>query len=482
MGALRHPTGHSKRLKTAASAPIQDLRSFLQLLEDEGELARIACPVSLNQEIGAVCLRNLRNNGPGLLFEHAGDHGIRLAVDLLASRRRYALALGVEPDKLAAEWNRRTKELLPPVIVEKGICQQNVLVGDQIDLTELPVPIWNALDGGPYLTLGCHISKEPASQIRNVGIYRNQIHDRNTLGILVEPYGHLRHQWSKRPIEPFPVAIVLGADPVVPMAAVAPVPYGRDELAVAGALRGKPVEIVRCVTIPLEVPAAAEIVIEGEIGLDDLREEGPFGEFTGYYGGHRAARPIIRVKAITHRDRPILDAVYEGTPPSGSAIIVAVPREAELLHQISLSGIKRAHMTRGGGGALHVVLSVDKPYEGFGKYVGLAVLGTTAGRSVKQVTVVDDDIDPADPIQVEWAIATRVQPDRDIEILTDLPGIILDPSLPRGEQRPPLTSKMIVDATRYDAKDFAPICLPSAHVMARVEREWSRYRIALRES
>ena len=454
-----------------------DLRSFLQLLEAKGELARIESTVSLVQEIGAVSLRNLRNNGPGLLFERAGESEIRLAVDLLASRRRYALALGVEPDQLAVEWNRRTKVLLPPVLVENGMCQQNVSVGDQVDLTKLPVPTWNALDGGPYLTLGCHISKDPDSQVRNVGIYRNQIHDRNTLGILVEPYGHLRHQWSKRSNEPFPVAIVLGADPVVPMAAVAPVPYGRDELAVAGALRGRPVEIVRCLTVPLEVPAAAEIVIEGEILLNELREEGPFGEFTGYYGGHRAPRPVIRVKAITQRDRPILHAVYEGQPPSGSAIIVAVPREAELLRQISLPGVKRAHMTRGGGGALHAVLSVDKPYEGFGKYVGLAVLGTTAGRSVKQVIVVDDDIDPADSTQVEWAIATRVQPHRDIEIFSELPGIILDPSLERSEQRPLLTSKMIIDATRYDAREFAPVCLPSADAMAKVEREWSRYRI-----
>ena len=467
-------------MKVAESAPVQDLRSFLRLLEAQGELARITSPVALNQEIGAVCLRNLRTGGPGLLFERPEGNDVSLAVDLLASRRRYALALGVEAQELAAEWNRRTKNLLPPVLVENGMCQQNVLVGDQLDLTDLPVPVWNDLDGGPYLTLGCHISKDPDSRIRNVGIYRNQVHDRNTLGILVEPYGHLRHQWSKRPNEPFPVAIVLGADPVVPMAAVAPVPYGRDELAVAGALRGKPIEIVRCVTVPLEVPAAAEIVIEGEILLDDLREEGPFGEFTGYYGGHRAERPIIRVKAITHRDRPVLHAVYEGTPPSGSAIIVAVPREAELLRQISLPGVKRAHMTRGSGGALHAVLSVDKPYEGFGKYVGLAVLGSTAGRAVKQVIIVDDDIDPADPIQVEWAIATRVQPHRDIEILTEMPGLILDPSLPHGvHSRRSLTSKMIIDATRYDAKDFAPVCLPSADAMARVERHWSRYGILL---
>src|SRR5262249_56761636 len=156
----------------------------------------------------------------------------------------------------------------------------------------------------------------------------------HTRGFRLTPYALRSPHGPTRPTDPFPVAIGLGADPVVPMAAVAPVPYGRDELGVAGALRGQPIELVRCLTVPLEVPGAAEIVIEGEILLNDLRDEGPFGEFTGYYGGHRAARPIIRVKAITHRDRPILHAVYEGTPPSGSAAIVAVPREAELLRQI----------------------------------------------------------------------------------------------------------------------------------------------------
>ena len=457
---------------------MDDLRSYLAVLEEAGELARVRVPVNLDQEVGAICLRNLRNSGPALLFERPENRDVILAVDLLASRRRYALALGVEAEKLAPEWNRRASNPLPPVVVERGACQQNVRVGDEIDLTKLPVPTWNELDGGPYLTLSCHISKDPVTQVRNVGVYRNQVFDRNTLGILVEPYGHLRFQWSKKPQEPFPVAIVLGADPVLPMTATAPIPYGTDELSIAGALRGKPLDLVRCKTIPLEVPATAEIVIEGEILPDVLREEGPFGEFTGYYGGHRAERPVIRVKAITHRDRPILHAVYEGQPPSGSAMLVAVPREAELMRQIALPGVKRVHMTRGGGGALHAVVAVEKHYEGFGKYVGLSVLGTTAGRSIKQLIIVDDDIDPADPIQVEWAVATRVQPHRDVEIMRELPGIILDPSLPRGDHnRPLLTSKMIVDATRYDAKNFPLVCAPSADSMASVERDWGRYGI-----
>ena len=399
------------------TAIVTDLRSYLNVLEQAGELSRVRVPVSLEQEIGAICLRNLRAGGPGLLFERPGERAIPLAVDLLASRRRYALALGIEADQLATEWNRRTSNPLPPVIVERGACQENVLMGKEIDLNKLPVPIWNELDGGPFLTLSCHITKDPVTQGRNVGLYRNQVHDGNTLGILAAPYTHLNLQRNKAPNEPFPVALVLGADPTVVMTAPAPIPFGIDELAIAGALRGKPLELVTCKTIPLEVPASAEIIIEGEILPDELREEGPFGEFTGHYGGHKAPRPVIRVKAITHRNQPILQASYEGMQPNESGFLTAVPREAEIIRQVSLPGIKKVNVTVPAGGALHAVVAVEKPYEGFGKYVGLAVLGSVAGRYIKQVIIVDADIDPFDPIQVEWAVSTRVQANRDIEIL-----------------------------------------------------------------
>ena len=462
------------------TASVTDLRSYLAVLEQAGELSRVSVPVNLEQEIGAICLRNLRAGGPGLLFERAGDRAMPLAVDLLASRRRYALALGIEADQLAAEWNRRTHKPLPPVIVERGTCQENVLIGKEIDLFKLPVPIWNEFDGGPFLTLSCHITKDPVTKGRNVGLYRNQVHDGNTLGILAAPYTHLNLQRNKAPNEPFPVALVLGPDPTVVMTAPAPIPFGTDELAIAGALRGQPLELVPCKTIPLEVPAMAEIVIEGEIRPDELREEGPFGEFTGHYGGHKAPRPVIRVTAITHRNDPILQASYEGMQPNESGFLTAVPREAEIIRQVALPGIKKVNVTVPAGGALHAVVAVEKPYEGFGKYVGLAVLGTVAGRYLKQVIIVDADIDPFDPIQVEWAVSTRVQANRDIEILKQLTGIILDPSLPKEEQwTTSRTSKMIIDATRYDAKNFPPICLPASEAMAKVEKEWARYGIPL---
>jgi len=460
--------------------PLNDLRSFLTLLEEHGELVRIKVPVSLNQEIGAICLRNLGRGGPGLLFERPGDSDIPLAVDLLASRRRYALALGAEPEQLAFEWNRRASHPLAPVIVEKGACQENVWLGDKVDLTRLPVPTWNEHDGGPYLTLSCHITKDPVTGIRNVGLYRNQLHDRNTLGILAGPYTHLGLQHRKAPGRPFPVAIVLGADPTVTMTAPSPIPFGSDELAVAGGLRGKPLEMVPCLTIPLEVPISSEIVIEGEILPDTLQEEGPFGEFTGYYGGPRLPRPIIRVKAITCRNHPILQLSYEGRQPNESGFLTSVPREAELMRQIALPGIKRVHVTVAAGGAFHAVLAAEKPYEGFGKYLGIAALGSTPGRYIKQVIIVDDDVDPFDPVAVEWAIATRVQAHRDIEILQEVTGNFLDPSLPRQEQvGPARTSKMIIDATRYDAKNFPSVCLPAAEAMEKVERDWEKYGIRI---
>lgn len=465
-------------MATTVQNRVCDLRSYLSVLEEAGELARVSTPVALDQEVGAICFRNLQRLGPGLLFERPGGSDIPLAVDLLGSRRRYALALGTEPDLLATEWNRRVARLLPPVVVERGACQEHVLQGDDIDLTRLPAPIWNALDGGPYLTLSCHISKDPATGLRNVGLYRNQVHGRATLGILAAPYTHLALQRRKVSHEPFPVALALGADPVVVICAAAPLPFGTDELAVAGALRESPLEVVRCVTVPLEVPASAEIVIEGEILPDTLVEEGPFGEFIGFYGGPREPRSIIRVTAVTHRDQPILQATYEGRPPHESAVLTGVPREAELIRQIQLPGVKRVNVTVAGGGALHAVVAVEKPYEGFGKAVGMAVLGTHPGRFVKQVIIVDDDVDPFDATAVEWAVATRVQPHRDVEIIKEVTGIILDPSLPEAERHTTArTSKMIIDATRYDARSFPPLCVPRDEMVKRVDAEWDRYGI-----
>jgi UbiD family decarboxylase len=246
----------------------------------------------------------------------------------------------------------------------------------------------------------------------------------------------------------------------------------------AGALRGEPMEVVRCKTVPLEVPADAELVIEGEVRPNEKREEGPFGEFTGHYGGLKMPRTTIHVTALTHRRNPIMHLAYQGAPPHETDVLTSIGKESEILRAIQLPGIKDVHLTEGGCGVFHAVVAIEKLFEGYGKMVGLAVLGSPSGRHIKQVTVVDDDVDPFDPVAVEWAIATRVQPHRDIEILGELTGIFLDPSLPEEEQAGPArTSKWVIDATRYDAKNFPAVCLPKPDVVEKVKREWESYGI-----
>jgi UbiD family decarboxylase len=455
------------------------LREFIELLEREGELARITTPVALDQELGAVCVTSLRGRGPALLFERPGGTEMPIFINALASRKRYALAMQCEPQEVHREWNRRVSQPLPPVPVDGGPCQEVVLEGDDINILDLPAPRLNQLDGGAFLTLCCHHTRDPATGIRNVGIYRNQVHGRRTLGILSGPYTNFMLQHRKAPNQPFPIAIAVGVDPRLVMAASCPFPFGTDELAMAGAIRGKPFEVVKCRTVPLVVPADAEVVLEGYLKPDEKQEEGPFGEFTGHYGGLKMPRPTIHLTAMTRREQPILHLAYQGAPPHETDVLTAVGKESEILRNITLPGVKTVHLTEGGCGVFHVVVAIDKLYEGYGKMVGLAIFGSPPGRHIKQVTVVDDDVDPFDAAAVEWAVSTRVQPHRDIEIMSGLTGIFLDPSLPKEEQEGPArTSKILIDATRYDAKDFAPVCLPARDVMAKVEREWGRYGIS----
>ncbi len=462
--------------------PYDDLRQWLDKLEQEGEVTRVKIPVDINYELGAICRKVLDHRGPVLLFENLPGYEIPIAVNMLASRRRYALALETTPEEIHAEWARRTVEPVEPVIVDKGPCQENVYIGDEVDLSKFPIPLWNELDGGPYITIPTHISKDPDTGVRNAGMYRTQVHDKNLVGLMAAPYRHLINHMNKAHSrgEALPVAIVNGVEPTITIATVSPFPFGMDELTMASALRGKPVELVRCKTIPLEVPATAEVVLEGEIRPGDMREEGPFGEFTGYYGA-RLKRPVIRIKALTHRDNPVWAATYEGRPFQETNPLMGIACEAEILRQVKLPGIKKLLVTDGGCGYFNAIISVKKEFEGYGKMVGMAALGTWASRSIKNLIIVDEDIDPSDWTQVEWALATRLQPHRDVEILTEMTGVMLDPSLPLQEKvtGSSRTSKMIIDATKYDAKDFEIACMPKPDVMERVEREWEKYGIKL---
>jgi UbiD family decarboxylase len=458
--------------------PYSGLRDFLQRLEAEGEVAHVAEPVDLQYEVGAICFKALRARAPALVFDRPGGSGVPLAVNLFANRKRYALAIEADPERLHEAWTERTERPLPPVLVDDGPCKENVVRGDDVDVTHIPTPTWNGLDGGPFITLACHISKDVTTGAHNVGVYRVQVHDRHTVGILAAPYTHIMQHRAKWGSEPFPVALALGVDPTLVLCSVAAFPREADELAMAGALRQAPLELVRCETIPLEVPASAEIVIEGEMHAGDLIEEGPFGEFAGYYGS-RLARQAIRIKAITFRNNPIHHATYTGMPPHESALITAIPREAEILRATHGAGVVRVHVTEGGCGAFNVIAAIRKPYEGAGKLAAMSILGSPVGRYIKNLTIVDDDIDPYDLEQVDWAVATRVLASRDVDVIADVAGMILDPALPEAEQHSGSArgSKLVIDATRYNAKSFPVLVRPDEATLARVEREWDRYGI-----
>lgn len=455
--------------------PFTDLREFLGYLEEEGELATVERTVDPAFELAAICREMLDRRGPALRFASVAGHPVPVVANLLATRRRFAAAIGAKEPDLHRVWQERAADPIPPVVVDTGACKEIVIRGDDVDLSRLPVPTWNELDGGPYISMGVQISKDPDDGTRNAATYRLQVHDRNTMGMLYGPYRHLAMQQAKRPGEEFPLVIALGLDPASHIAAAAPLPKGTDELALAGSLRGRPVELVPCETIDLEAPANAEIVLECVILPDAARDEGPYGEFTGFYGD-RAPRPVVRVDCITMRADPIFLAAYQGRPPQDSTLMQSIPAEAEILRSVSLSGVRDISITESGCGAFIAVVSAEKQCEGYGKMVGLAVLGTWGGRYIKHLTVVTPDIDVRDHAQVEWAVATRVQPHRDVEILRGLVGIILDPSLPDEEQRAghSRTSKMIVDATGYALERPAPVaCMPPPRVMDQVHRDWN---------
>ncbi len=463
--------------------PYRDLRAFLERLEREGEVLKVEEEVDLMYEVGAVCRLALDRGGveknKALYFSRPKGHTHPLAVNLLSTRKRYCLALECNPDEVHREWIRRTQKPIEPRIVKEGPCKEVVHVGKEANLFQLPIPFWNELDGGRYITFHSHITKDPETGVRNAGMYRAMVHDERTLGILAAPYRHIRHHFEKAHAsgKSLPVAIVIGMDPSIYAATVATFPLGVDELAMAGALRGEPVEMVPCETIPLEVPATAEIVIEGEIPPGVLLDEGPFGEFTGYYGD-RAPRPVIQVKAITHRKDFIFEGSYEGLPHNETCVVWGIANEAEILRQCPLPGIQKIHCTSGGGGGLHGIVSIKKAYDGYGKMVALSILGTTAGRTLKIVTVVDDDIDPYHLNQVDWAVTTRAEVGRDIDIIKDLSANVLDPTMSLGEKRgASRTDKMVIDATKPILEPLQPECRPQPQVMAEVIRNREKYGI-----
>ncbi|MBM2831434.1 MAG: hypothetical protein HW414_486 [Dehalococcoidia bacterium] len=458
--------------------PYSDIREFIARLEQEGEIAHIKAEVDVNYELGAVCYKAFNIPDPekrkALIFEKPKGHNVPIAVNLLGTRKRMCLALDTVPERFHGDWIERAKNSIKPVVVESGPCHEKVYTGNDVDLTKFPVPIWNEKDGGPYITMPCWFAKDPETGWRNVGMYRCQVHDRKTVGIWAGPYRHINMQWRKAFAkgENFPVAIAIGPDPVVTIATIANCGYGEDEMNLAGALRGKPVDLVKCKTVPLEVPSTTEFVIEGWIKPGHMKQEGPYGEAYGYYGESNM-REYVEITAITHRNNPIHQASYLHRTPN-EATFTRLPWEAEALVQYPTGGLISVNIIDS-----VAIASIKKTYDGQGKMSGMGILGTTSGRLLKVIIIVDEDVNPYNLQDVMWAISSRCQPERAVEIMKDISTAGIDPSISEEHKRDKtsLTSKMIIDATKPVSRPFAEAVAPQKEALARVEKEWEKYGI-----
>ncbi|HSA88808.1 MAG TPA: 4-hydroxy-3-polyprenylbenzoate decarboxylase [Burkholderiales bacterium] len=481
-----------------------DLRQFIAQLESKGELKRVTVEVSPRLEMTEICDRVLRAGGPALLFERPAGHDIPVLANLFGTVRRIAAAMGLAPSEDCAASLREVGKMLaflrepeppkglrdlwekfplwkqllnlPPKVVSRAPCQETVLEGNDVDLARLPVQTCWPQDAGPLITWGLTVTRGPAKPRQNLGIYRQQVIGANRLIMrwLAHRGGALdfRDHVSSSS-EPFPVAVALGADPATMLAAVTPIPDTLSEYQFAGLLRGARTELVKCLGNGLEVPASAEIVLEGVIHGSETAQEGPHGDHTGYY--NEAERfPVMTVQRITMRRSPIYHSTYTGKPPDEPAMLgVALNEVFVPLLQKQFPEIADFYLPPEGCSYRLAVVSMKKQYPGHAKRVMFGIWSYLRQfMYTKLIVVCDDDVDVRDWKEVIWALTTRVDPARDTVIVERTPIDYLDFASPVAG----LGSKMGIDATNKWPAETArrwgrPIVMDEA-VRRRVDALW----------
>jgi len=464
-----------------------NLQTYLAALDAAGKLHHIKAQVDPGWEVGAITREVFARYGwadrQALYFEKVGSSDYPLVVGAIGgSPSIYAMAMGVDEDHIAEAWEKAQREPLDPVRVETGLCKEVIACDAEVDITILPNSVWTPeLDPGPFITAGLVITRDPESGARNVGTYRLQVKGPRKLGVYMGPAQHgSRHVRKYQALkQDMPVAIALGADPAVVLCSATKFGYGTDEFKVAGGLRGEPLPVVKAETVDLEVPADAEIVLEGVIHPDVREEEGPFGEYTGYLGVGGLS-PVIELHCMTRRRKPVYHAFLSQMPPSESSCIRSLGRAASLFrHLKGVLGfpVTDVHLPESGGANGSIVVAMRKEYPQQVRELAYATWGYM-NKEGKVLTVVDDDIDIRNPFEVDWAVAFRVQPDRDVLIASDVVAMGLDPSIvpvdvPQHDPRRRVGSKMLVDATRkHEYPDAAQV--PAKHLDA-VRQRWTDY-------
>lgn len=474
----------------------RDLRELIARLDKEGLLHRIQRPIDKNRHLMPLAIWQYHGlkaeDRRAFFFHRATDAGGKnypgsVAVGLLgACRKIYALALNCPEERIQQTWLEALSHPIPPKRVKSGPVKEVIVKGKALTnpgagLLSLPIPISNpGFDGGPFLTAPFCVTKDPETGKSNIGTYRMMVKGANKTGISVPPAQHIGIHFRKakemgRPLE---MAVILGATPAIGLVSVSKIPYGEEEYGVAGGIARRPIELVRCETVDLEVPAYAEIVLEGEIPTDVREPEGPFGEYTGYMGG-RMLNGVFHVKCITHRRDPILQMFNEGIP-SESSLMRKLSYEVIiwklLCHDCNIPSVLRVSFHEWSGSWKYCVIQMKKttPAQPWQALMAASAFDPNLG---KIVITVDEDIDPDDPDAVNWALSFRMQPHRDTRIITHRYAA-LDPSAappgsPADEARFPAPSgcsALLMDATRK--WPYPPVALPKREYMERAKEIW----------
>ncbi len=427
--------------------PTQELRVFLAELERDHpeQVLRIAEPVNPVYDATAVVFEAERQPAcPVVWFERVGSSPFPAVVNVLSTKGRLARGLGVDEAALAAAFGERVTRLVEPRRHADAAFEANTLEGDAIDLGLLPALTHFEQDGGPYITGGHVVARDPYTGVETIGYHRIMVKGPRRLGISLHSRRrmyeyHRRAEEAGRPLE---VAVVLGVPPAVSLGSIAFPPADAGKFGIIGSLLGEPLEIARCRTVDLDVPRWAEIVIEGQILATEREKEGPFGEFTGY-ASTRGTENVLIPTAIQYRDGAIYQSHNAGLSLE-HCMFLAFPREVMVTQVLrrTIPNLKAVRVPiRSGCGSFHVYVSIRKTAEGQAKQAIMAVLG--ADHYFKHVIVVDDDVDVFDDEEVLWAVATRMQADRDLVVASGGMSTLLDPSSPDGSG-----AKLGIDATR----------------------------------
>jgi 2,5-furandicarboxylate decarboxylase 1 len=424
---------------------MSDFRTYLEALARAGQLLRVDKPVSPEFEVAAYVRKSSDTDGPAFVFEHVTGHpGWKLAAGLYGTMARLPVAFGCRIGEVVDRYGAAVRHPIPPRRVASGPCQEVVLTGEQADCTQLPLVVHSELDAGRYLTAGVMFGRDPETGVLGVGLQRMQLKGPRRFGVNMPAERRVGRAVLKAEDrgERFGVAVVLGAGPFVDLGSQAKIPHAQEKLGVAGALAGRPIELVACTTVDADVPADAEIVVEGHF-LPGIREpEGPFGEVAGTYG-LRGDRHVFEVSAITRRRDAIGQTALTGMPTTDNHVQAwpAICESIKRMAQLACPEVVDVHAI---GPYYIAVVAIKKRLAYEARNVILSVLGPTAGApQAKYCIVVDPDVNVRDLNQVLWAVYTRCQPSDDVMIFPAMVGAPLDPSAPVHRH----ASKMGFDAT-----------------------------------